>query len=83
MPFVNLEHRLKPDFEEPGDRCYIEYSRMMTAWRESPRWRMVDAIAAHIWPDRWKRAMILAFLVFFALHVLPYEAEKRRLNGDI
>ena len=83
MPFVELEHREKQDFEVPGDRCYIEYRKIMTAWAASPRWTMVDAIAAQIWPDKWKRALILAFLVFFCLHVMPYEEKKRKENGDI
>ena len=83
MPFVDAEHRDKPDFEVPGDRCYIEYRKMMTAWAASPRWTMVDAIAAQIWKDRWHRATVLAFLVFFCLHVMPYEEKKRKENGDI
>lgn len=83
MPFVNLEHRMKPDYTIPGDRCFIEYSRMMTAWRVESRWGMVDAIAREIWPNPWRRALILAFLVFFYLHVMPYEIKKRDENGDI
>lgn len=83
MPFVNAEHRAKQDFEIPGDRCYLEYSLMTSAWRMSPRWAMVDAIAATIWSDKWKRATVLAFLVFFVLHVMPYELRKREENGDI
>lgn len=83
MPFVTQEHREKPDFEVPGDRCFVEYQRMMTAWGLAPRWATVDAIAAYIWKDRWQRAMILAFLVFFSLHVMKYEALKQKENGDI
>ncbi len=83
MPFVDQEHREKQDFEIPGDRCYIEYRKMMTAWGLAPRWATVDAIAAYIWKDRWQRAMVLAFLVFFVLWVMPYEEKKRKENGDI
>jgi hypothetical protein len=83
MPFVSQEHRAKPDYEIPGDCCYEEYSKMIQAWTIEPRWTMVDAIAAQIWPDKWKRAFILAFLVFFALKVMPYELKKQVENGDI
>lgn len=83
MPFVTAEHRQEPDMEVPGDRCFVEYQKMMTAWNLTPRWTMVDAIASMIWPDKFKRALVLAFLVFFALHVMPYELKKREENGDI
>lgn len=83
MPFVNQEHRVKPDYEVPGDRCYEEYRKIMTAWGIAPRWGTVDAIAKYIWPDKWQRALVLAFLVFFYLHVIPYERMKRKENGDI
>jgi len=83
MPFVDLEHRAKPDPSIPGDRCYEEYAKIMTAWRQAPRWATVDAIAAYIWPRKWDRALVLAFLVFFSVHVMPYEKLKRKENGDI
>lgn len=83
MPFVDQQHRAEQDFDVPGDRCYIEYRKMMTAWGLAPRWGTVDAIAAYIWPDKWKRATVLAFLVFFVLWVMPYEEKKRKENGDI
>lgn len=83
MPFVNHEHRMVQDTAVPGDRCFIEYREIMNEWRSSPRWATVDAIAGVIWPNPWRRAAILAFLVFFVLHVIPYERKKRRENGDI
>jgi len=83
MPFVDEEHRRAQDFEIPGDRCYWEYKLIMDKWRNSPRWTTVDAIAERLWPDDWKRAFALAFLVFFVLHVMKYERIKRIENGDI
>lgn len=83
MPFVNEEHRKHPDIDVPGDRCYMCYRAMMFAWKQEPRWTTVDRIATVIWPEPWYRAQILAFLVFFALIVMPYELMKRSENGDI
>jgi hypothetical protein len=83
MPFVDEEHRENPDPAIPGDRCYVYYESMMRKWRENPRWTTVDKIAAAIWPGDLKRACVLAFLVFFVIHVMEYEARKREENGDI
>jgi hypothetical protein len=83
VPFVEEEHRQHPDVTIPGDRCFVEYKRIMAAWRENPRWTTVDKIASWIWPNPWKRALMLAFMVFFAMHVLDYERLKREENGDI
>lgn len=83
MPFIDRDHRKNPDDSIPGDRCYVKYKQMMDAWRATPRWTTVDKIASVIWPDMWQRAAVLAFLVFFSLHVMPYERNKKELNGDI
>lgn len=83
MPFVTKPHRQHPQLEIPGDRCYIAYKAMLDHWRVSPRWTTVDTLARSIWPDDWKRADMLAFLVFFSLHVMPYEQMKQKENGDI
>lgn len=83
MPFVDGEHREEPDMTIPGDRCYVEYRAIMAKWKENPRWTTVDDIAQRIWPDPFKRAFFLAFLVFFELHVMPYEIRKQWQNGDI
>lgn len=83
MPFVNAEHRESPDMTIPGDRTYIEYRRIMAVWRNNPRWTSVDELAARLYPSPMKRAFFLAFLIFFANHVLDYERLKKEENGDI
>lgn len=97
MPFTTLENRQKmkkfllselennPVIPEVvgGDRCYVEYKRMVEAWIEQPRWTTVDEIAKFLSDDPQERAKILAFLVFFAFYALPYEEKKRSENGDV
>lgn len=83
MPFVNDEHRLSPQTDIPGDRCYLEYRGMIRKWSASPRWTTADEIASKLVPDPWARARWLAFLVFFTLHVMPYEIKKREENGEV
>ena len=86
MPFVTKEHRDNPDRNFPGDRCYIEYKKIVDKWLSEPRWTTVDKILEELDPfgfNQIKRAQFLAFLVFFNLHVMPYEEQKRVENGDI
>jgi hypothetical protein len=83
MPFIHESERADPDLASPGQRCFIFYKDMMRRWRDNPRWTTADQIASFIWPDPMKRAQILAFFVFFAFVVLPYERAKREENGDI
>lgn len=83
MPFVNAEHREKPDTNVPGDRCYLAYKEIMREWRANPRWSTVDEIASHMWTNDKHRAQVLAFLVFFATVVLDYERLQKEKNGDI
>ena len=83
MPFVTKEHREKPNYSIPGDRCYTAYVKLMEAWTAEPRWTTVDRMAEFIWPNQWNRAMMLAFLVFFCKVVMPYEIEKEKQNGGI
>ncbi len=83
MPFTTKEHRFKPDLENPGDRCYIEYKYLMEEWTRSPRWTTVDELATRLFPDKHERAFFLAFLVFFDQRVMPYERKKREENGDV
>lgn len=83
MPFVNKEHRLHPDVTIPGDRTYLHYKALMEQWRNMPRWTTVDAMLKDWMVDEDERAFFLAFLVFFAEHVMPYERYKMEENGDI
>lgn len=97
MPFITSEARRMTDTigpKEVGDRCFIYYREMLRAWRTSPRW----TTAHDLYIDMWKRtrgpgaldrmlddvaAHELAWQVFFQLHVMPYELQKRTLNGEI
>jgi len=83
MPFVNAEHRAKPSLKVPGDRCYLQYKRMMDLWRKEPRWRTVDDIYSSLITNEDTRAYFLAFLVFFVKEVMPYELAKEKENGSI
>jgi hypothetical protein len=66
-----------------GDRCYVEYRRMIQAWKDNPRWTTADQLLTWLYPNPIKRAYLLAFLVFFAMRILPYEIQKIKENGDI
>jgi hypothetical protein len=91
MPFVEQSHREKPDLTIPGDRCYIWYRWMMDQWHRNRRWTTVDNIYAQVaeyhlarkLPKESLRALDLAWQVFFIMHVVAYEEEKKELNGDI
>lgn len=89
MPFIPQSNRKKISEGNPaesvGDLCYIEYKRLMEAWKKERRWQ-----TAH---DQFKRvfkiegdayaARVLAYLVWFNEHVMLYEWEKQNENGDI
>lgn len=74
-----------------GDYCFLEYRPMILAWKKDPRWttadkiyqgylnrrRSMDTRTANVAP------LDLAWQVFFALHVLPYEVKKRKENGEV
>lgn len=83
MPFVSKEHRANPDATVPGDRCYMKYKQMISAWTASPRWTCVDQILEDFISDEDERAFFLAFLVFFSKHVMKYEDQKEAENGPI
>ena len=83
MPFVTKEHRDDPFPDIPGDRCYVEYKKIMDQWRKNPRWTTVDEIFSSIIPVNFLRVKILALMVFFVLEVIPYELKKKKENGEI
>lgn len=88
MPFTKQERRapmLAGELKdiEPGDRCQEKYQQIMDAWDNEPRWKTVDLLAKRFLPDEDVRAFFLAFLVFFAIHAMPYEEKMRAKNGDI
>lgn len=89
MPFVKNDLRaplltgdIKP--QAVGDLCFLEYSRIMQAWRTSPRWTTIHNEFKRIFKvDDQKAAAFLAFLEFYFNHGHPYEIEKKEENGDI
>ena len=94
MPFIKKERREVLDAgkkllnPKPGDYCYVEYKKMVDRWRDEPSWTTADAIyhdsrQQDISGMRPNVTRDLAWQVFFNLHVMPYELEKRRENGDI
>lgn len=95
-PFTEPERRaqaLAGTLREPqrGDFCFLEYRPMVLAWGKSKRWTTADEIyqrylkrRASISESVAKLAPLdLAWQVFFALHVLPYEVRKRKENGEV
>jgi hypothetical protein len=83
MPFVPQSHREKPDGTIPGDICYLYYVQIMEQWRKEPRWTTIDTILSKVVKDPFNRAFILAFMVFFSIHGMPYEEKQRAKNGDV
>lgn len=90
MPFIEAQHRDSPDLHVPGHRCFVEYRWMIRKWRESPRWTTADYIYESYLLMREaardhgrKRALDLAWQVFFQLQVVPYEVKKRKENGEV
>lgn len=74
-----------------GDRCYYFYKKMIKKWKANRSWTtaheiycsVVGTFNQNMMDNDTKRAHELAWQVFFQLHVIPYELEKRKLNGDI
>lgn len=91
MPFVNQEHRDKPDLAIPGDRCYVWYKWMIAEWKKERRWTTADRIYDQVCefhkqrklPREQLRALDLAWQVFFADEVMSYEKEMKAKNGAI
>ncbi len=84
--------------EDKGDLCYAIYKVLMARWTKEPRWTTIHNIYKELVMDtvwlfkfntmKYSRqdaivALHLAWQVFFTLHIMPYEEEKRKLNGDI
>ena len=96
MPFIKPDRReildagkqlLNP---KPGDRVYPPYKKMVDRWNDDPCWTTAHNIyeeMVHRGDDmhtgRGSAATNLAWQVFFQIHVMPYELEQRRINGDI
>ena len=87
-----------PEGIQPGDRCYFYYKKMIDRWRDNPRWTTAHEIykdmiynrnhinyGEYAGEDEYDEqiAYELAWDVFFQLHIIPYELQKRNENGDI
>lgn len=89
MPFIRRDLRaplLAKDISPKavGDICFLEYSKIMSAWRNEPRWTTVHNEFKRIFGvDDMKAAAALAFLEFYFNHGHPYEIDRREENGDI
>lgn len=82
-----IDHEGMPP-ETVGDKCYVHYKKMMRRWQWTPGWTTAHAIFKDIARNAQLGtddgvAEFLAWHVFFALVVVPYEQEKRKENGDI
>lgn len=94
MPFITKARRslidmkqLEADKYTPGDRCYLHYKHLVEEWRKKPCWTTADALYREVLSYNFTveaaAAAQLAWAVFFQLYVMPYEAAKRKENGDI
>lgn len=96
MPFVTQDKRDLIDIHgiaaltdpQPGDLCYVYYKPMVDVWKENPRWTTAHNIYKKMIIDLplgsdHKAANLLAWQVFFAFHVVPYEKEAEKRNGTI
>lgn len=74
-----------------GDRCYFYYKQMVEIFKTSRKWTTAHNIYKNVietnkvqdYSTDTKRAYELAWQVFFQLHVMPYELDKQKENGDI
>lgn len=88
MPFVPKENRRNMDGggcpQSVGDLCYVEYKKLMTAWKKARRWTTVHNEFKRVFGvDDEQAAKTLAFLVFMSKKVMDYENEKCDQNGNI
>lgn len=89
MPFIDAPSRMrlldpKEKPTTPGELCFIFYKPMVEAWKQKQSWSLFHTMvgAAFGWNDM-QTAKVLALVMFFCEHVLPYEARKKAENGDI
>ena len=82
---------------EVGDLCYLAYKALVASWLVSPRWSTAHKLYEdHLFIGDLRNypnelfddgdlltARALAWQVFFALYVMPYELKKQAENGDI
>jgi len=91
MPFIPPQQRLRIDMEgksrcqSVGDLCYVEYKKLMEDWKKEPRWTTAHNITKEFanFESDIDVARFLAYMVWFNIHVMNYEKEKIKENGDI
>lgn len=85
--------------ESKGDLCYLIYKEFIAAWKKERRWttahelyktKVVDTLWLYKFKqnDRYTQvdaitALHLAWQVFFADEVMPYEQEMKAKNGEV
>jgi hypothetical protein len=86
VPFVKQECRVPGHVPcAVGDLCYLEYKKLIDAWNMDPRWTNAHNITKNhfdLGSDE-ETANFLAWMVWFAFKVLPYERKKEEENGSI
>lgn len=82
--------RMAAEGIQAGDRCYFYYKPMVDRWKADPRWTTAHEIYKEVIDGRYhgspsddEVARELAWQCLFYFHVLPYELENKKLNGDI
>ena len=89
MPFIEMNERVRlADPKEmprkPGELCYVLYKGMVEAWKQNPSWTLWHTMfATGLGLNDMQAAKMLALMVFFIEHVMPYEQLKKLENGDI
>jgi len=88
MPFVpqsSRENLFKGNPPETvGDMCYLEYVKLINAWKADRRWTTAHNEFKRVFDvDDAQAAKTLAYLVFLIKKVMPYEDEKESTNGTI
>lgn len=81
-----------PGGTQMGDLCYDFYKDMVDTWKAQRRWTTAHEIYRDVITTQYGitvhsieevTAKYLAWQCFFYFYVLPYEEEKRKINGDI
>ena len=89
MPFITKEQRKKLDedplvFNQPGDLTYLQYVKLIKAWRKERRWTTAHNLTKELFGlSDHQCAKLMAWQVFMDDEVMPYEQEKKKLNGKI
>jgi len=88
MPFIPNEERQElfkgNNPVTPGQMCYLEYVKLINAWKAERRWTTAHNEFKRVFDvDDAQAAKTLAYLVFLIKKVMIYEDEKEKENGTI